>query len=1062
MKVLVLILISIFFSFTCVSQKSEYEKQLFSTLSSQKTKVDFINSIDKFEINNSNSALVFIGGGVGIADFDNDGLQDIFFSSTEGNDKLYRNKGKLRFEDVTEKAFDSISNTWHTGISIVDVNNDGFLDIYISVNWKIENEEIVTGHNLLYINNQDLTFTESAEEYGLADAGPSIQSAFFDVDQDGDLDVYVMNNPTTVSNFKDMKVPPVVSMNDHFYINENGKYLDKSKEFGIGGYSAGLGIWVDDVNADGYPDIYVANDFNVRDYLFINQEGKSFKEKIKEKTHHISQFGMGTDFGDINNDGYQDIFTLDMSLEDRYQSKTNMRSMDSKTFKQIVARGHHYQYMHNTLQLNNQHGQYSEVSFLTKTSKSDWSWSALFSDFDLDGYSDIAITNGPYKDINNRDLIIKIQDSLGPNWDQDVVFKLADKISAKNKFFQNTGHLKFKDVSDKWGFEIPDNSNGMAYADLDNDGDLDLVINRLNAEALIMENNSTKKDFIAFDIKGLDKNLFAYGASVKIRQGEHILTRKVSPVRGMMSSVDRRLHFGLLPNQEIDQIIITFPNGKETPLSDYKKNTINKVDLKNLKITPFRNIQIFPLFNEVETTGIQHKENDFDDYEREILLPYGYSNLGPGLASLSKDEKVILTGAKGQKSKIIAFNSNGLDLESIREINDLDQEIVNAIELDNNFILLISGGNEGSENDSIYRDLILDDKGNLSFFDKNNTASSKVAITADFDSDGDKDLFIGGRITPGQFPKQPASYIYRNTNGEYIDVTDEVCPELRNLGMITSAHFEDYNLDGKIDLLVMGEYMPLTLFINDGSKLVKQNTDLKTEGIWMTSTSVDIDNDGDLDIIAGNLGLNNKFKASYEKPFNIYGNDFDKNGTMDIVLSAFYDSIEYPIRGKECSTQQMPFISEKFETYDGFAKATLSDIYEDDLEKSIHLTARTFESSVFVNDGHGNFSMQPLPVEAQLSVVTTIQYLDVNKDGLEDILLFGNWYNVEIETTRFDASYGQLLINNGDLTFSPIAPKNSGIHIDGNVQNSTKIELDGITYVLLGLNDDKMKILKLN
>lgn len=1042
----------------CSALFGQSNPPLFSVKKAKNKSICFKNSNEELILSNSNSPLIFMGGGVGIGDFDNDGFQDIFFTHSEGNDALYRNKGKFIFENVTQSAHIQTNYSWHTGVSIIDINADGYLDIYVSSNWIIDNGEINQNPNLLYINNHDFTFTESAAEYGIADTGPSIQSVFFDVDLDGDLDLYVVNNPTSISDFKDMTVPASSDFSDHFYINEDGKFSNQNNSFGIGGYSAGLGVWVDDVNGDNYPDIYVSNDFNKRDFLFINNNGKDFTESIKDKTNHISQFGMGTDFGDFNNDGYQDIFSLDMSLEDRFAAKINMPSMDPKTFNNLVAKGEHYQYMHNTLQLNNQNGSYSEISSLTHTAKSDWSWSTLIADFDLDGNQDIAITNGPFRDINNRDLIQKVNDSLETNWNQSVLIEMAKPISAKNKFYQNHGRLDFSDKSQEWGFTESDNSNGMAYADVDNDGDLDLVINRLNARALIYENNSYKKEYISFEIKGEHQNTFGLGTQVSIYQGENIQSKVLSPVRGFISSVDYRINFGGVSKSNIDSILIEKPTGETFKLTVFELNSNNIIELSQYQGKENKVQSKKTLFTE-KSTEFYHRENKFDDYEREILLPYGYSNLGPGLKAVSASE-FIVTGAIGQESALYQINNGQVILQ--QNLGIKNAEIVNVIALENNQTLLISGGNEAEENDPVYRDILINKDGKQTFFDSLNTSSSKVAVTGDFDNDGDNDLFIGGRVSPGQFPKAPRSYLYLNDNGVYTDATQEICPELAQIGMITAAEFNDYNGDGKIDLLLLGEYMAPTLFINNNNKLEVSNTIAEYQGVWMSAKSIDLDNDGDLDFIAGNLGMNTKFKASVDQPFNIYGHDFDKNGTMDIVLSTFYDSIEYPVRGKECSTQQMPFVSEKFPTYDLFASASTKDIYAENLDEAIHLSAHTFETSAFINDGNGNFNRLVLPVETQFSSVNTIEFIDYDKDGFQDILLFGNWHNVEIETTRFDASYGMLLHNNGDLTFTPIAPKESGIHINGVVNSSTQTHKDGKTTILLGINNGAMKILELN
>jgi hypothetical protein len=1080
--IIVLIIVS-----SCSSEGDEFKElkniessnTLFTLLSPDETNVTFSNDLTENNINNSFKYEYFYnGGGVSLGDINNDGLVDIYFTGNMVKDKIYLNKGNLEFEDITETAILSDNEGWHTGTTMADVNGDGFLDIYVCRAGYIGGNELKS--NLLYINNGDLTFTEKAEEYGLADTLLSTQASFFDYDLDGDLDVYLLNVPNQLFNksikeyyqmFKDGE-----NQSDHFYRNDDGKFTDISYQARISNHAFGLGVSVGDLNNDGYPDVYVSNDYEVRDYMFINN-GSVFYEELKNRTKHISNFGMGTDIADFNNDGDMDIVEMDMAYPSHIRSKRNMASMSSEKFWNQVGNGEHFQYMVNTLQVNNGNATFSDIGQMAKISKTDWSWGSLLADFDNDGFKDLVITNGYKRDLTDRDFQTAYKNKREENRKMDVseVLDLAPVALVSNYIFKNTGDLVFKDHTDAWGFNKQVNSHGVAYADLDNDGDLDLVVNNLDEVSSIYKNNSNQ-NYLAVQLKGVENNKFAIGTKVTLHLKEEKQTQELFLTRGFQSSVSTKLNFGLGSNDEIDKIEIRWPDQKTTIIENVSVNQILTVSYEKSDFTsPIVEVKQ-PLFATITNpidTGYLHQENGFNDFDREVLLPHILSRQGPCMtvADVNADglDDLFIGGAKGSNGNLYIQSTEGKFSLSNSSVfsNDKISEDLGSLFFDSDNdgdldLYVTSGGNDYDKKDKAFQDRLYLNNGRGDFVKSkgrlpNMITSTKIVKSADFDADGDLDLFVGGRLVAGKYPTAPRSYLLENNDGNFTDVTEKYCKDLLNPGMVTGAEFNDVNGDGKVDLTLVGEWMGFTTFFNNGNAFEKQNVKPESEGLWFSLVATDIDKDGDIDYVAGNLGSNSKFKASLEKPFNVYGNDFDKNGSFDLVLSSYEGEINYPVRGRECSSQQMPFITDKCPTYKDFAEADMNDIYGKDLEDALHLTVRNLYSSIFINDGEGNFEIKKLPNMAQFSPILGMQIEDINNDGNLDILAAGNMYGAEVETVRYDAGRGVCLLGNGDGTFISLSPKESGFFAWDNIKSLEKIKIANRNVYLVGINNGRLK-----
>ena len=1024
------------------SKRDLYPENLiggFELLSVEKTGIDFNNAITETEtLNHIYYNQIYSGAGVAIGDINNDGLPDVFFCGNKVNDKLYLNKGDFKFEDISKNSKITRSPGWSWGVTMADVNSDGYLDIYVSRNG--ESMTPSDRENKLFINNKDLTFTESANKYGLADAGFSSQAVFFDMDNDGDLDMYQVNQIPDARLFKRYKNIPKKRYKlytDKIYKNENGKYKDVSKEANlINRYTYGLSVSASDLNNDGWVDLYVSNDYDQPDFLYYNNGDGTFKNVVNEKLKHISRFSMGTDTGDINNDGYMDIFTLDMASEDHYRSKTNMKSMNAQEFKQMTDIGDHYQYMFNTLQINNGLGEFSDIAQIAGLAKTDWSWAGLMVDVDNDGFKDIVISNGVKKDVRNNDFLTGLYEKLKTN-SQDFfeMSKLAPSNPLPNYIYKNKNGFEFENVTSKWNFALPSFSNGISYGDLDNDGDLDLVINNIDSPASIYKNNASG-NFFKVEFEGAEKNKFGYDTKVVIHHNNKIQTAENTVTRGYFSSIEPKLFFGLGLDKEVDKVEVFWKDGKYKVYNNITANTILKVRHSDAVMDENQKDKVKrkPLLKQIssESIGISYKhlENEFDEFKEEILLPHNISQNGPysSVADVNNDglEDLFIGGSKDTSGILYLQNKEGKFKRSISQPWEKDKASEDLgvlffdIDNDNDKDLFItSGGSEYKQGNPKLQDRIYlnDGKG---FFTKTINRlpkiyeSSQCVKESDIDNDGDLDLFIGTRLISGKYTHPASSYFLINNNGFFKKSSQKNIKEFEDLGMVTDASFSDIDNDGDEDLLVVGEWMQIQVFENKKgffkNATNKYGLNNLSRGFWWSITKGDIDNDGDDDFIVGNLGRNNKFKATKEHPFKVYANDFDNNGTNDVVLAKYYKDAYVPLRGKECTTQQMPYVSEKFKDYHSFASSKLLDILpKDKIEGAVIYQIENFESIVLINE-NGRFKNTSLPIEAQVSPIKDAMINDFNNDGYQDVILIGNHYGVEVETTRYDAGNGLILL----------------------------------------------------
>ena len=1054
-------------------------------LSSEKTGIDFNNSIKETKtFNHFYYSQIYNGAGVAIGDINNDGLADIFFGGNTVSDRLYLNKGSFKFEDITKKSRVAKNSGWTWGVTMVDINADGFLDIYISRNGESMNAE--NRKNQLYINNQDLTFTESAMAYGLADAGFSTQAVFFDMDKDGDLDMYQTNQPPDQKLFLRYSVTSDQKKfyTDKLYRNDNGRYIDISKQAGISSdLSYGLSVNATDFNNDGWVDLYVSNDYEEPDYMYYNNGDGTFKNVIHENLKHISRFSMGTDTGDINNDGLMDLITLDMSSDDHYRSKTNMGSMSTEAFNKVVRLGKHHQYMFNTLQLNTGNNHFSDVANMAGVGLSDWSWAGLLVDLDNDGLKDIVVSNGVKKDVRNNDYLTVVN-NLDPNITNDEFFKiskLAPSFPLPNYIYKNKGGLEFEKVSKDWGFDAPSFSSGMAYADLDNDGDLDVVTNNMDATAFIYENKATGNSLnIVFE--GSKNNTFGYGAKAIIKHNKKTQVADNFVSRGYLSSMAPGVFFGLGKDVEVETVEIIWPDGKTQAINNIKANKTLTVKYSNATL-PAPKKQANALLASVNPLSLgvsyMHKENVFNELKEEILLPHNVSQNGPfsAVADVNNDglDDLFLGGAFGQSGVLYLQTDSGKFVKGGSQPWEKDKasEDLGCLFLDVNGdknldLFVASGGSEVKKGNILLKDRIYinDGKGNFIKKDKalpNIYESSQCVKAADIDADGDLDVFVGTRLVPGKYGFPASSYLLINKNGKYTKASSQIAPGLNAIGMVTDAVFTDVDNDKDEDLLIVGEWMEITLLENNNGTFTNTSKAYglnETRGIWWSISANDIDNDGDEDYIIGNLGKNNKFKASNEHPFKLYASDFDNNGTNDIVLAKFYKDDYVPVRGRECTSQQMPFVAEKFKDYHSFASSKLVDILpKDEVEDAFVYEIKNFESIILINEG-GKLIRKLLPNEAQISPIKSSLITDFNGDGFKDIITIGNHYGVEVETTRYDAGIGAVLLGDGNNNFTYMTPIQSGLYAQDDSRDIKLIKQRHKELILITNNNAPLSVFK--
>ena len=1072
---------------------------LFEKLAPTATGVAFSNDLPEApDFNILNYLYYYNGGGVAVGDVNGDSLPDLYLSSNIGSNKLYLNRGDFHFEDVTDKAGVGGPPGWKTGVTMADVNGDGRQDIYVSA----VNYLTMHGRNMLYINNGDGTFTDRAEAYGLAHVGYSTQAAFFDYDGDGDLDMFLLSHSThterAIGNAtrRDVRNPRA---GGRLFRNDHGHFSDVSAQAGIyGGIDGyGLGLVVSDLNQDGCPDVYVANDFQEQDFLYYNSCRGTFTESIGTSTGHTSRFSMGVDAADVNNDGLPDVVVGDMLPEREDILKSSASSESYSLFNLRIRAGYHAQYARNTLQINRGNGVFSEVGFLAGVAATDWTWSLLFADLDNDGLKDLFVTSGIFRRPNDLDYINYIGD-------QQVQASLANGVSAanmpllrqmptvpvENHAYRNDGDLRFTDMAQAWGLAQMGYSNGAAYADLDNDGALDLIVNNYDAPASIYRNRSRAQSpnaWLTVTLNGAGQNTAGIGAKVFVtRKGTRQLVEQ-SPTRGFQSSVDQRLHFGLGRDSVIDSLIVIWPDRRFQVLTNVAANrrlTLSQRDARgtwNYAAQRAGNTLLVDVTDSIRA-DYAHVENDFNDMDREPLMPHLLSTEGPALAvgDVNGDglDDIYAGGAKWQPGRLLVQQQDGsfavsdsavFAADSIRE--DVDAAFFDANGDGHADLFVVSGGNEfWGGMDALGNRLYMND--GAGHFTESTTAlpalteNGSCVAAGDFNGDGHPDLFVGSRVVAKQYGLSPKSHLLQNDGkGHFTDVTAAIAPALLTAGMVTSAVWLDYDHDGKLDLIVVGEWMPVTVYHQEGGHFVDRTRDAGlagSEGWWNTVSASDLNGDGRADLVLGNLGLNSYLTASASEPARMYVYDFFGNGTLKQIVTFYKHGVSYPLANRDELMKVMPQLKAKFPTYKSFGASRIEDIVlPDELAKATVLTAHTFASSVALAGADGRFTLTALPRDAQFSPVYGATVRDFDGDGKPDLLLAGNFLGAPPMLGRSDASYGTLLHGLGDGTFTAVDMMRSGVMIRGEARHLQPIRrADGRTTIVVARNNDRLAFLR--
>ncbi|MCH6232792.1 VCBS repeat-containing protein [Cognataquiflexum rubidum] len=1041
----------------------------FELLSPKRTGINFSNTLREDKKNNILTYEYFYnGGGVSVGDINNDGLEDVFFTGNMTDNVLYLNQGDFRFKDISKTAGVKGKKSWTTGVTMVDINADGWLDIYVCYSG---NGDLNSRRNELYINQKNLTFKEEAASYGLDDPSNSTQALFFDFDKDGDLDMFLLNHHIEVINeieFDQARAIRHPFAGDKLFRNDEGKFTDISEEAGIKGTALGFGLGVaaSDINGDGWIDLYVSNDYIEPDYVYINNGDGTFSDRMTDMMQHISHFSMGSDISDVNNDGLMDIFTLDMLPEDNKRQKLLYGPENYEQYALMVNRGFYHQNMRNMLHLNQGNGLFSEIGQLAGISNTDWSWSALFFDATNSGFKDLFISNGYYRDYTNRDFLKYKGDyyfkSAVAGEKADTLHLVTSMTSTpvSNYIFENGGNLIFKDRSKDWGIYAPNFSSGAVYADLNNDGQLDLVVNNQNHPAFIYQNkykeySGNTQNWIQIHLKGNSPNTFGIGAKVALYTGGQAQYLEQMPTRGFQSSVSNRLHFGLGEKSNVDSVVVIWPKGNVSILKTPEINKISEISESDLAKSEIKGFYLTPLFQPTENKiPFIHQEYGFNDFKRQPLLLEMPSYVGPIMAAADINgdgqEKIFVGGTKGSAGKLFEFSKGKWQVinsfKSESEFTDADAEFFDANGDGHMDLYICSGGyhdylsNEESLQDRLY---LNDGNGNLNLspnsLPKILVSTSSVSV-ADFNNDGNPDLFVGGRIIPGKYPQTPQSYILINDGkGNFADLSNQYLPAGGKIGMVTDAVNLDLNKDGFQDLVIAGEYMPITVFLNEGGisfkDVTKEWVGEDTKGWWSSIAIGDFDKDGDMDVVAGNFGLNSQFKTNTAEPLKLYFGDFDDNTSTDPILVSYVQGKPFPFPSRDELLDQVYGFRSKFTDYASYAEATIEQILtKEQLKNASKLEANELRSMYFENNA-GKFIPHVLPIEAQFAPIHAIHVFDYNNDGNMDLVLAGNQTYTRLRLGMMDANLGQLYRGDGKGNFQFIPQRESGFSILGDVKS---------------------------
>jgi hypothetical protein len=1093
--------------FSCSKESENAQKTLFTRVDSKDSNIDFANELtfdEKFNIYTYRN--FYNGGGVALGDINNDGLIDIYFTANQKDNKLYLNKGNFKFEDITEKAGVGGKQLWCTGASMADINGDGLIDIYVSNSGKVGADP--NKQNELFINNGDLTFTERAQEFGLADKGYTTHAAFFDYDKDGDLDAYILNNSfQAIGTFNLMKNERGKrdALGGHKLLrNDNNVFKDVSVEAGIYGsvISFGLGVTVGDVDRDGWQDIYVSNDFFERDYLYINNHDGTFSESLPAHMKSISAASMGADMADVNNDGFPELFVTEMLPHDNARLKTVTTFEDWNRYQYNLTNDYYHQFTRNMFQVNNGNGTFSELGRLVGVEATDWSWAALMADYNNDGLKDIFVANGITRDLTNQDFL---QFASGEEFVKTVLTKgtvdykrLVEVIPStmiSNYLFENQGNLTFTDKTKDYGLTEPSFSNGSAYGDLDNDGDLDLVVNNNNMPSFLYRNESQtlfpENHYIKFQLTGDKKNTAAFGARVTLYDSGQLFYQEQMPIRGFESTMDSRLNFGLGKIKELDSLKVEWPDGSITLLNNVKTNQTLKLqqtesNIKTHSVFPEIAIAKHTIFQEVkDNLGItfKHEENKFVDFDRDRLTFQMLSTQGPKITTgdINGDglEDLFVGGAKDQPGALYlqknerfqALNEPAFGKDKVSE--DLGCVMFDADQDKDIDLFVASGGNEFSTSSPALSSRLYLNDGKTKLtrdaqpFPAAVYESASCVKAADYDNDGDTDLFVGIRLAPFSYGLPCNGYILNNDGaGQFNNVTNEIASGLTKVGMITDASWADIDGDKDTDLIVVGEWMEVKVFKNENGKFADATLASgleKSNGWWNTIEPVDFDKDGDIDFVVGNHGLNSRFRASIDKPASMYVSDFDKNGSIEQIICVYNGDNAYPMALKHDLIQQMPSLRKRYLKYEQYKDQKITDIFPaEELKSASVLFSYNFASVTLTNDGTGKFTVKQLPLEAQVSPTYGILADDIDGDGNTDIVLGGNLYNVKPEAGRYDASFGLFLKGDGKGNFLPVKSRESGLFVDGEVRSIQKITVGKNEYVVFSRNNDSLKLFKIS